>query len=140
MYHVYGLRLLWEDEYRYVGSTNNMDKRLASHFSDASREPDIRNKELRQWLNESGRERVVMDVLEEVDAGQDHRAVEQTWIAKLSADGNRLFNIRMADKSTDTFFELSDEERTAVVTRYLDDFERDTDMPWLKEDSPTYEV
>lgn len=134
--YIYGLRLLFEDEYRYVGSTGDPDRRLHGHFNDAAAAPDKRNKELKQWLNENGRERVVMDVLEEVSAGRDRRAAEQTWIAKLSADGNRLFNIRMADNSTDTFSDLPDEDRTAVVTRYLDEFERDTDKPWLKEDGP----
>lgn len=140
MYYVYGLRLLFEDEYRYVGGTGNMGKRLYTHFHDAEHAPDSRNEPLKKWLVENGRERVVMDVLEEVAAGRDRRSVEQTWIAKLSADGNRLFNIRAADMSTDTFGSLPDDKRTAIVEKYLDDLERDTDQPWLKEDGPVYTV
>jgi len=87
---------------------------------------------------ENGRERVVMDVLEEARLGRDRRAAEQTWIAKLSADGHRLFNIRMANVSSETFGELPEEKKRTIITRYLDDFERDTDQPWLKEDGPVY--
>ena len=139
MFYVYGLRLMWEDEYRYVGSTKDMDKRLYQHFHDAENNPELRNRELKQWLNENGAERVVMDVLDEVEGG-DYRAVEQTWIARLSADDHRLFNIRMAHHSERTFGELPEERRIAIITRYLDEFESDTDRPWLKEDAPVYFV
>jgi hypothetical protein len=139
MFYVYGLRLQWEDEYRYVGSTADPDARFLSHFYDAERRPTKGNRELKRWLAENGRECVVMDVLEEIESG-DRRAVEQSWIARLAGDDNRLFNIRAADTSTEIFSSLPAEHRTAIVSQYLDAFEKDTDEPWFKEPEPVYLV
>lgn len=138
MFYIYGLRLKGEREYRYVGSTVDMEKRLWAHFGDADRLPDQANPELRQWLRDNGRNGVAMDMLQEVEEERDKRPTEQRWIIKLTKDGHRLFNIRAADGIEGTLAGLPAEQRKKIVTRYLDDFERDTDEPWFKEEGPVY--
>jgi predicted GIY-YIG superfamily endonuclease len=129
MFYVYGLRLKSDSEYRYVGSTNDLRRRMWGHKSGEHRNP-----EKDAWV-EASRSQLTLDILEEVNDG-DRLTAEQNWIAKLTNEGHNLFNIRKAHHNT--FADLPESRRTDIVTRYLDDFERDTDTPWFKEDSSVY--
>jgi hypothetical protein len=128
MFYVYGLRLASESEYRYVGGTSNLRLRFWGHLRGEDRNPKKDD-----WVA-ANRNRITMDILEELP--ETDRAAEQRWIAKLTNEGHRLFNIRKAQGNT--FATLPESRRTEVVTRYLDEFERDTDEPWFKEERPAY--
>lgn len=129
MFYVYGLRLNDSSEYRYVGSTNTPRQRLWNHKSGDTKNPDKD-----EWIAANKRN-VVLDILQEVDEGERLTA-EQNWIARLTNEGHNLFNLRHAHQNT--FADLPESRRVEIVTRYLDSFEKDTDTPWFKEDSPVY--
>ncbi len=123
MFYVYGLRLANDSEYRYVGSTYDLDARLYQHY-----QFDGGNPEKDRWLAENYGQ-IELDVLAEVDE-VERRKAEQEWIVMLRQDGHRLFNIRRAHRNT--FADLPDEEKTAAIARFLDQFEGESGTPWAQ--------
>lgn len=86
---VYGLHAD-DGRIRYVGSTRDPRKRLATHRSPDTPRGDL----LEGWMSELATrgERVQMVILEDVEDEADRVDAETAWIASLAADGVQLLN------------------------------------------------
>lgn len=139
MFYVYGLREKSSDEYRYVGSTNDLQKRMWGHEHSAENLDDSGNAELYRWFAGCAG-RVIMEVLETVESKDQQRPTEERWIHRLRGEGFRLFNIRSAAVVILGMNDMGETQKRDIITDYLDRFEADTDKPWLKEEAAVYEV
>lgn len=136
MFYIYGLREVGSDEYRYVGHTNDCDRRRWAHMALAKDPQASNNEQLYKWMAAAGNFK--MDVLQTVDSNP--RSAEEIWINKLRAAGDRLLNARSATRRVLGMAEMDDTQKRHIISSYLDRFEDDTDTPWLKEDDPVYTV
>jgi hypothetical protein len=136
MFYIYGLREKGSDEYRYVGSTVDMQRRWWGHIRGIENPETSGNPPLYEWLG--GLYGFEMDCLEEV--AEDRRAKEERWINKLRGEGHRLFNIRSAAVMVIGIADMSNETKRGVVAQYLDKFGDDHDGPWMKEAKWVYIV
>jgi hypothetical protein len=117
---VYGLRHRDLTDYFYVGSTKHDPlTRLKAHIHH-SRSAHPFNRHLVSTIKNLGAGNIVVDVLEETDEnGRFLR--ENWWIAKLSADGVRLTNLKQAGWVPDRAPSLySLEDFTRLVERNRD--------------------
>ena len=90
--YVYGLRLIGDEEIRYVGSTVNPRSRFTGHYVAANKDDLHANDDLADWLNANtyGVEMVIL-----WDGPWRQRLRHEKDIAsELSMKGNRLFNMR----------------------------------------------
>lgn len=93
MGHVYGVRLLGDVEYRYVGlTTKTLVRRKSAHFKLAARG---RKTAFADWLRKQpDREMVHFQSLELVLSDlEDLSRAEQDWILMLREEGHRLLNL-----------------------------------------------
>ena len=93
MGHVYGVRLLGDVEYRYVGlTTKTLVRRKSEHFKLAARG---RKTAFADWLRKQpDREMVHFQSLELVLSDlEDLSRAEQDWIRMLREEGHRLLNL-----------------------------------------------
>lgn len=88
---VYGIRLRWEVEYRYVGlTTKSVSRRLSQHLKVAR---EGRKTPFYDWLRKQDTGSVVAEELQGVWTLEDLGQAEIDWIAYLKRDGDRLLNI-----------------------------------------------
>jgi hypothetical protein len=92
-YVVYGLKLVNESGYRYVGITTGKPKnRLSGHMHMAfSRESKLA---VHCWIRKYGRESIIMKILEECPRGDWEYLTyaERYWIKSLKKFGHKLLN------------------------------------------------
>ncbi len=84
---IYGMRLVNESIYRYVGSTSaSLTKRTSEHLYDADRGSHI---PVHQFIAQH-RQTVVFDTLADVPEGRDRFVIEQQWIDSLKGAMKQL--------------------------------------------------
>jgi group I intron endonuclease len=89
---IYGLRLVDDPEYRYIGYTTiGTKKRLSKHRRDTL----YRDFHVHRWMRAHGRENVTIDVLEECPVGNLPyiSEAEEFWIGQIRSFGHRLTNL-----------------------------------------------
>jgi hypothetical protein len=88
---VYGIRLLSNDVYRYVGlTTKSIDVRLRQHFKEARAG---RKTPFYDWLRVHAGDGVVSDELDLAEDLEELGQAEIAWIAYLSHTGHPLLNL-----------------------------------------------
>lgn len=95
---VYGLRLVDDFEYRYVGLTTvGAELRLKRHIYDSKKYP---NRHVCRWVNKH-RHSVTIDVLEVFEIGDSEGLweAEQFWISQIRGFGHSLTNASLGGES-----------------------------------------
>lgn len=95
---IYGLRLVDDFEYRYVGLTTvGPTLRLKRHFYDAKKSP---NRHVCKWLNKHSSQ-ITIDVLEVCPDGDTKYLweAEQFWISQIKGFGHSLTNASLGGES-----------------------------------------
>lgn len=95
---IYGLRLVDDFEYRYVGLTTvGPTLRLQRHKYDAKKNP---NRHVCHWVNKH-RDNITIDVLEVCEIGESAHLweAEQFWISQIRGFGHSLTNASLGGES-----------------------------------------
>ncbi len=88
---IYGLRLVGDSEFRYVGmTTSTVERRLQQHFTAAKRG---RPYPVYDWLRKQEKESIEAVCLEACGTIDDLEILEIKWAENLRAEGHRLLNL-----------------------------------------------
>lgn len=91
---LYGLRLIGETEYRYIGiTTQGVSVRLAQHLKAARYPTKKTNYPVYHWIRKHGEENIVADTLSEHASLGKLSAAEVEMIAGLRATSSQLLNL-----------------------------------------------
>jgi len=115
---IYGLRLVDDFEYRYVGYTTlGTDRRLKKHKKDTAH----RDFYVHRWMRSNGLDNIAIDLLEECPSGDmiSLGEAEEFWITQIRSFGHRLTNLNSGGKGGNSGWKHSEESKSRISTSLL---------------------
>lgn len=115
---IYGLRLVGDLEYRYIGYTTiGTKKRLSKHRRDTL----YRDFHVHRWMKANGRENITIDVLEECPEGDLPyiSEAESFWIEQIRSFGHRLTNLNAGGVGGNSSRKHSEETKLKISQSLL---------------------
>lgn len=115
---IYGLRLVDDPEYRYVGYTTiGTDRRLEKHKKDTVN----RDFYVHRWMRSCGLENIDIDILEECSIGDmaSLGEAEEFWITQIRSFGHRLTNLNSGGKGGNSGWKHSEDSKAKISKSLL---------------------